>query len=158
MAIATPEGPPKDKLIIFFIVILLFGQNTMQTFLLRYSKTLATPKEQYIASVSVIVVELLKIFICSLVVLVTEKSENLFSLFQDSKYAHRSVPSILFIIQNNLIHLGIATIDNSNISHYKKLSADMDSFILNLSTWQKLFFAKVDMSFSFIFWYCFESI
>lgn len=104
----------------YICLTVLVIQTSLNVLMLRYTRTSRDPTEPvYIASTAVLLAEILKIFICILILL----KEVGYSFDQFRTKIHREaienwkdalklmVPALLYVVQNNLLYLALSNLD-----------------------------------------------
>ena len=106
------------KLIKYGSLVLLIVQMVGLVLLMRYSRTASSGKDLYLSSTAVATMELMKFIICLYVVgyqsgsledLVKQLQKHI--LHSPGELLKLSVPSFLYMIQNNLLYLALSNLD-----------------------------------------------
>ena len=117
---AKKEGGDAEhgKLIKYGSLVLLIVQMVGLVLLMRYSRTASSGKDLYLSSTAVALMELMKFIIClgvvgyqcgSLEGLVKQLQKHI--LHSPGELLKLSVPSFLYMIQNNLLYLALSNLD-----------------------------------------------
>lgn len=108
-----------SPLIKYGSLILLVAQLVGLVMLMRYSRTHTGGKDLYLSSTAVFCMEVLKFIVCTAVIFF-QSGRSLKSLFNEmhlhllkspGEVAKVSVPSFLYVIQNNLLYLALSNLD-----------------------------------------------
>lgn len=106
------------KLIKYGSLVLLIVQMVGLVLLMRYSRTASSGEDLYLSSTAVATMELLKFIICLVVVgvqcgsldgLVKQLQQHI--LYSPGELLKLSVPSFLYMVQNNLLYLALSNLD-----------------------------------------------
>ncbi|KAF7638613.1 hypothetical protein Mgra_00001991 [Meloidogyne graminicola] len=123
------------------VLIWLTVQNAVHALLLRYSRV-RDVKEMYFSTVAVFWTEVIKLFVCLLVVFHTESADGFLSgielikrqVFDQPKDTLKvCIPSMLYILQNNLFYTAASHLNAATfmiVSQLKIFSAAIFSIIL----------------------------
>ena len=103
----------------YLSLVVLIIQNTALVLVMRYSRTVTVNGERYLASTAVVLTELLKLSVCTMMVFQGAEwdiSKGLTTLYVEiiqkkGETLKVSVPSVLYTIQNNLLYLALTYLD-----------------------------------------------
>ena len=112
------EAAEHGKLIKYGSLVLLIVQMVGLVLLMRYSRTASSGEDLYLSSTAVATMELTKFIICLAVVgfqcgslegLVKQLQQHI--LYSPGELLKLSVPSFLYMVQNNLLYLALSNLD-----------------------------------------------
>lgn len=103
----------------YLSLMVLIIQNTALVLVMRYSRTVTVNGEKYLASTAVVLAELLKLSVCTVMVFQGvdwDISKGLTTLYVEiiqkkGETLKVSVPSVLYTIQNNLLYIALTYLD-----------------------------------------------
>lgn len=106
-----------DKLIKYSALFLLVAQMVGLVLLMRFTRTHQSPGQPlYLASSAVFIMEVMKFFICCVVIAYQTGGDlvgelNLHILQSPMEMVKLCVPSLLYTVQNNLLYLALTNLD-----------------------------------------------
>jgi UDP-sugar transporter A1/2/3 len=86
-------------------------QNSALILVMRYSRTLDGP--QYLPQTAVVVSEIVKFLICSIIYIINEKPLSPSVIIKDFQqdWIKMVVPAVLYLVQNNLQYIAVSLLD-----------------------------------------------
>ena len=131
-ALSPPEttemtGPVRGShKYMYLSLVILVVQNTTLVLVMRYSRTVTVSGRQYLPTTAVVMSELLKLVVCSVMVFYGTHwnfQRGLMQLYTEivqkkGEMLKVSVPSILYTFQNNLLYLALTYLDAATFQVY----------------------------------------